>query len=363
MNARINDTGGYIIDQTGNTTTASDKMIKVGSGVWSRIKQIHDNTNLYVGELVNGVLQVKQLSDSNKAIYADGTALVLGSNQDVFMKLPHFWWKATPDENDDDICEVNFSMDEPEDSSTWNEWEGNTFMGAYKGMVIDGGLYSRSGEIVGNYTRSTMNNYRTYARNRGAGYTCITYEMWHIFVLLGFGWLKTLSARSVYSVGSANSTTRATGTCDSLGMADGIVGNYSSFWGVEDFITATGLGEFVDNLTRDSSNLISILDTSTLTATRTVQAGATLNGNRWITKIVLGQYADILPKDTVTSRLDDNVKYVCYCNIFNTGFLISNASNSSNTGFIGIQATGSQAAAVSYTTSRLQYKGNYIIID
>lgn len=356
--------GGYVIDQTGLTTTNSDEMIDVNDGVWNRIKQIHDNSHLYAGGLVDGVFKCKQLLDTDKTKYADGTTLVLGANENVFMKLPQFWWKVTPDTNNADICEIDFTMDNPQDAA-WYEWEGDTFIGVYKGVVIDSKLRSKAGELIsstiGEYTRTTRNDYRTYARNNGAGHSCLTYEVIHIMALLGFGWLRTLSARSKFEFGE--NAKFNTGVCDSLGMADGRVSNSSNFWGLEDYITGGLISEVTDNITRDSTNLMSILNTSDLSVKRQVQANPTLNGNRWITKIVLGNYADIFPKDSVTSRLGINAQYVCYVNIQNVAIYFLNSINSSNTGFIGIGGSSNDTSVMNMMTSRLIYKGNYQIIS
>ncbi len=364
MNVFAIDNNGYVIDQTGSVTTDSDKMITVGKGVSARIKQIHDNSHLYVGELINGTLVCKQLLDTDKTKYADGTSLVLGENENVFLKLPRFWWKATSNEDNADICEINFTMDNPQDL-TWHEWEGDTFIGAYKGVVINNKLRSKAGELIsgttGEYTRTSRNNYRTYARNNGSGFCCLLYEAIHMLALLGFGWLKTLSSISIF--GNGSSTKFTSGICDALGMEDGSISSHTNFWGLEGYISGTCLHEYVDNITRNSTNLITIMKSSDMTTVRTVQANPTLNGNRWITKIVLGDYADIFATETVTARLGNNTKYVCYTNISNTSFLFVNGVSNSNSGFIGLQAVNADTTVVNMATSRLCYKGNYQIIN
>ena len=183
-----------------------------------------------------------------------------------------------------------------------------------------------------------------------------------MIALLGYGWLKTLSSYSVF--GSGSSTEFTSGVCDSLGMADGKSSNYTNFWGLEGYISCNGgLGEYIDNVTRNSTNLMSILDPSDLSTVRQVQAGTTLNGNRWIQKIVLGNHADIFATETTTSRLGNNTQYVCYTNISNTGFYFVNGAPNTNSGFIGICASASQTSTINGTTSRLCYKGNYQIIS
>lgn len=352
--------GSYTINQTRQTTSAN--MISVSSACTKIINDIHAASHLYVCELVNGVLQCKQLSDTNKLQWVDGTTATISDTQDVMMKLPQFWWKSVPDAENDDICTISFTMVDPEDN-TWHEWAGNIFIGAYKGLVIDNKLHSRSGLVAGGYPRASLNSYKTYATNKGAGFTCLTYEMIQMIALLGFGRLKKLTPRPDYTIGVNYSSSYTTGHCDALGMEDGKVGNYSSFWGLEDYITAVGLSEYIHNLTFSSGNIINIrkpLDTSQ--NVRSVQCGATLSGNNFFTKIVLGTNGDILPKSTTTTRPGNNTGYGGYCNINNGGFYHANAANNNNTTFVTLAATTGAGAAVNYVTSRLQYQGDYTIM-
>ena len=336
-------------------------MINVNSGVESRINDIHNASHCYVCELVNGVLQAKQLSDSDKTLWVDGTTATVEANQDVMMKLPRFWWKAIPDENDDDICEINFTMDNPEDN-TWFEWEGNTFIGVYKGYVSDSKLYSHSGN-VGAYTRTTLNNYRNYARNRGTGYTLLTYEVIQILALLGFGRLKRLNPYNVYGTTGVNSDPQTRGQCDNLGMTDGRNGSYTSFWGLESYITGSGLSEIVDNISR-GTDLFNILDTSNLSSVkRVVSCPSYYSGNSWCKKIKLGAYGDVFPKEVTTSKPSNTAAgYGGYVNITNNGFVHNNYANTNNTSFVSLSATSGTGTALIYASSRLCYKGNYQII-
>ena len=353
--------GSYTINQTKHTTSAN--MISVSAACTTVINAIHAASHLYVCELVNGVLQCKQLSDTNKLQWVDGTTATISDTQDVMMKLPQFWWKCVPDAENDDIADISFTMVDPEDN-TWHEWAGNIFIGAYKGLVIDSKLHSRSGLVAGGYSRVSLNGYKTYAANKGAGFTCLTYEMTQIIALLGFGRLKKLTPRPDFNIGASYSSSYTTGHCDALGMEDGKVGNYSSFWGIEDYITAVGLGEFIHNLTFSSGNIINIKNPlNTSQNIRSVQCAATLSGNNYFTKIVLGTNGDILPKATTTSKPGNSVGYGGYCNVNNQGFYHANVVNNSNTTFVPLTATTAAGSAVNYVTSRLQYQGDYTIIQ
>ena len=352
--------GSYTINQTTYTTSAD--MISVSKACTMVLKAIHAASHLYVCELVNGVLQCKQLSDTNKLQWVDGTTATVSDTQDVMMKLPQFWWKCVPDADNDDIADISFTMVDPEDS-TWHEWAGNIFIGAYKGLVIDNKLHSRSGLVAGGYTPTPIKSYKTYATNKGAGFTCLTYEMTQIIALLGFGRLKKLTPRPDFNIGVAYSSSYTTGHCDALGMKDGKVGNYSSFWGLEDYVTGVGLSEYIHNLTFSSGNIINIRNPlNTSQNVRSVQCGSTLSGNNFFTKIVLGTNGDILPKATTTSRPGDSVGYGGSCSIAYQSFLHANSSNNTDTTFVSLQATAGENTTRNYTTSRLQYQGDYTII-
>lgn len=352
--------GSYTINQTTQTTSAN--MISVSSACTKIINDIHAASHLYVCELSNGVLQCKQLSDTNKLQWVDGTTATISDTQDVMMKLPQFWWKCVPDAENDDIADISFTMVDPEDS-TWHEWAGNIFIGAYKGLVIDSKLHSRSGLVAGGYTRTSLNSYKTYATNKGAGFTCLTYEMTQIIALLGFGRLKELTPRVDYDFGVNYSSSYTTGNCDALGMEDGRVGKYSNFWGIEDYITSVGLSEYIGNLSYTSGDIINIKNPlNTSQVVRSVQCGSPLNGNRWATKIVLGTDGDILPKATTTSRPGWYDGYGGYVNISNQSFRRANDVNSNNTTFVPLQATTVASQVANYATSRLQYQGEYTII-
>lgn len=353
--------GSYTINQT--THTKSANMISVSKACTTVLNAIHAASHLYVCELVDGVLQCKQLSDTNKLQWVDGTTATVSDTQDVMMKLPQFWWKCVPDADNDDIADISFTMVDPEDN-TWHEWAGNIFIGAYKGLVIDSKLHSRSGLVAGGYARTSLNSYKTYATNKGAGFTCLTYEMTQIIALLGFGRLKKLTPRPDFNVGVAYSSSYTTGHCDALGMEDGKVGNYSSFWGLEDYITGVGLSEYIHNLTFSSGNIINIRNPlNTSQNVRSVQCGSPLNGNRWTTKIVLGTNGDILPKATTTTKPGDDTGYGGICNISKSGFCHANGSNNNQTTFVPLQATVTESSVANYVISRLQYQGDYTIIQ
>jgi len=76
---------------------ATDKIDIDGQAEYvDTIARIRAHSHIYVGQYntTTDKLEIKQVSDTDKTKYADGTTITLGAEQDVFMKLPKFWWKC-----------------------------------------------------------------------------------------------------------------------------------------------------------------------------------------------------------------------------------------------------------------------------
>lgn len=355
----------YTVDQTVQKT--STDMISVSSACTAMLKAIHNASHLYAGELSNGVLQCKQVSDADKTLYADGTSVVYDSTKNLFMKLPRFWYKGDPDPLNDDIFTVTFTMEDPNDNS-WNEWAGDTFIGVYAGCVDNNILRSIPGSNT--CARTTLANYRSYARANGTGFTCLTYEVCQILTLLGFGYLKSVSTLQDYAYGYNQTYNVVSGGCDLLGMTEGRVNNDSNFWGLENYLTAHGQNDFLDNfgyLYANGQYTFQIFDTSDLsTVIRSLTPISNdLRSNAWIRKMLFGANCDIVPKERVTSRppYTDGFGGFVGCAQVNGSVIARNSNiNSNNTSFFGVISTNNPNTALNYTSSRLCYKGNYIIL-
>lgn len=366
----------YTIDQTNSIglcqtfirkTTASKDATKTveidGEEVYvDIIKRIWANTKLYVGlfDSTNEILKCKEISREDKSLYADGTPVSITSSDeyDVFMKLPDFYWRCI--ENDTDIYHIEFSTDENYIDNTWHYWDGDTFIGVYEGYIRDNKLYSKPGVVPTNYKSYT--DFKTASRSRGADnlYTLVTYESHKIMALLGYGWLNTTDAQSVIGIGTSTFG-KTTGLCDSLGIQDGM--NQSiNFWGLENWWG--DMTEWIDNLkTANTTGLINVLDKEG-NVNRTIQSHAALGARYVITKMELGSHADLVPKELVYN--DYNRGFSDYGDIDNT------ASNFARRSYYGNLSQGGlnyfdMSRGATYNDdnigSRLQYKGNYTIVE
>ena len=78
----------------------------------------------------DGVLTYCQLNDANSTQYYDGTTAKLdGTEGDVFLKLPEFYYKGT----EGDQVQIMFA-DKPVDDE-YIRWDPNTLIGVYEAWL------------------------------------------------------------------------------------------------------------------------------------------------------------------------------------------------------------------------------------
>lgn len=361
----------YTINQTNPTASPTSIIVKntpsnQASSSTDVIAWIHENTDIVVANtsLSNGKLQCAKTGRTDKTKYPDGTSISSFTSKDVFVKLPEFWWKV--EEESEDVYKVAFSK---EAKTGWNHWEGNTFIGAYKAYNSSSKVYSRSG--VTPTVNVTQANFKTYARARGTGYTIISYESHCMLALLGYGWLGTTNSQSVVGYGSKDYP-KTTGKCNSLGITDTTTSNGGSstsnststsinFWGIENWWG--DIYEWVDNIeTANSSRLVNINDLSGTTV-RTVQSPITTSG--CIGKMMLGEYGDMIPKE-IHSNSSYNNGFCDYGRVgASSGYVAFRSCNgaSANGGLGCLYLNSSSGSSGSSIGSRLQYKGDYTMVD
>ena len=222
-------------------------------------------------------------------------------------------------------------------------------------------LYSRSGVTSGgSLTRDTL---KTYARNRGTGYSCVTWE-WHcMMAMLFYAWYGRMNSQAQCGTGS-DTYSRTLGTKDSLGMTDTTSSNGNAdntkFWGIENWWG--GKYEWIDNA--DVNNLVWTITNVEDGTTR--NAGTAVGSNGWITKTMLSECMDLIPTSVGGSETtyfcdyyycDSGAHVVarsCYrddadggvaCVSTNVGASYSDANVGSRLAFIGeIEEAGSVAA-------------------
>lgn len=327
------------------------------------IRRIRDKSDLYVGKFdeTTNTLNVKLVSKTDKTLYADGTNVSITANDelDMFMKLPAFYWKCL--NVDENIAIVEFSMSNEHIDTSWHYWEGDTFIGVYEGYIINDKLYSKPN--VTPTVNKSWNDFTTAARARyNSNYhTLINYDSHKIMALLGYGWFNSTNAQKYVGYG-ISTYPKVTGLCDSLGMDDGMNQNIN-FWGIENWWG--DISEFVDNLqTANSTGLINILGPDKTTVVRTVQAQCALSVGHCITKMELGSYGDLVPKELVYD--DYNRGFADGGGVYAGGGYVAVRSAGATYVYGGLgylDVSAGAGATYGHIGSRLQYKGAYNIVN
>ena len=178
----------------------------------------------------DGTVTYMELGDNNSNLYAaDGSeAKTDGTEGDVFVKLPTFYYHGTEGDN----VEIKFA-DEPFEDSV--EWDTNILIGAYEAYNDGGKLYSRSG--VQSSGGITQPNFKSYAKARGSGYQLVDWQMHCVLGCLFYAMYGNTNSQAICGSGTM-SYTKECGETNSLGMNDTKAetnGNTMSinFWGLE----------------------------------------------------------------------------------------------------------------------------------
>lgn len=236
------------------------------------IARIRDLSDFYIGSVVPGStkLWVTKLSKENKGTLFNGKPVENYLNWgDIYMKLPRFWWRVVTLETD--LFRIEFTMDETvaEEDDTWQEWDGNTFIGVYLASIGPYGYgedYNWLRSVPNGYITpsNTFSEYKVLSRSKSttadaenlSGFSLITYETKKMLALLAWGWLGHVSLHSIdteFNFEETEPDTSSSGYADAEGFNDKLstisssnnTVKYSNFWGIEDF----GKEIWIDNLT------------------------------------------------------------------------------------------------------------------
>lgn len=218
-----------VIDQTNN-----NPFTRVSGDINGKIIQwIRANSHRVLAKrTADGVVTYCRLDDSDSTKYYDGTTAALdGSEGDVFMKMPEFYYKGT----EGDIVRLYFAKNKLDDE--YVRWDPNILIGVYEAYNGSSKMYSRSG--VASKGRVSQSKWKTYAAARGAGYQLVDWQMHCVMGCLYYAQYGNTNCQ--YSIGTGTDAyDKATGQTDSLGMTDTVAGGNGdsqsiNFWGLENW--------------------------------------------------------------------------------------------------------------------------------
>ena len=316
------------------------------------IAMIRANSHRYVCQMVDGVLNARQLQDNNGTLYLDGTpADLTGGEGDVFMKLPNFYYRMQEDSVD--RYYITFVYGEPPTDQVFKKWDDCEFIGVYEAYVADKKVYSISG--VRAAEGAAQNSYNIFSSNRGEGYGTVTWKHHSIMAFLFFAWYLHTDSQAICGSG-ASSYVAKNGDTNLLGMEDTVAGvngdnQSTNFWGLENWWGDRG--EFIGNAAFKSAGVMTVTerDGSTRDITLTTSTG-------WVSSLTIGGELDAAPKKIGASAT--------------TGCCDSLSSRSSNYKVVrggyksvsdsGITCLKGESGSASDAGSRLCYYGPYNII-
>lgn len=201
-----------------------------------------------------GTVTYIELDDNNSNKYAtDGSeAKTDGTEGDVFVKLPTFYYHGTEGNN----VELRFSKTPFEDSV---EWDTNILIGAYEAYYGNSKLQSRSG--IESSTDISQADFKSYAAARGSGYQLVDWQMHCVLGCLFYAMYGNTNSQAICGSGT-NSCTKICGETNSLGMNDtkaNTNGNTMSinFWGLENWWG--NKFEYTEGIEGTSRNTVQIL--------------------------------------------------------------------------------------------------------
>lgn len=356
----VTDTG--LEGQTKLTVTRIDQTITDPEAMITRIvdlggiEAVRANSHRYTGTVVDGVMQLKQLNDTNGTKYLDGSAATLTTvGTDVWMKLPQFYWKCVQVQTDVFDFYVAYGA-KPDD--TYNTWDGKDLIGAYEAYNSSSKLYSVSGQV--STGKVSQADFKTYSQARGEGFTLVKWKHHCMMAMLYYAQYSNTNCQAKIGIGT-NSYTKSTGTTNSLGMTDTVAGgngdsNSINFWGLENWWG--NKYEWIDNVVVDARVWKVTEDDGTVR-----QAGTGGSSDKWTSKLLFGENIDLIPTEGSGSETTG------FCDYYNQSSSNSrmvmrssaNASTANGVAYVGVNYDSSRTLA--NCGSRLAYRGDYQIID
>ena len=353
------DTDNILISTIYIDQTITDPASMISGDInGAAIQAIRANSHRYLGKYTaENTMTICQLDDTNSTLFTDGTAADLtGAQGDVFMLLPTFYTQAT--ELFEDKWMIRFAIGGRPNGDHWMQWGSNDLIGVYEAYYSSSKIYSRSG--VTPSEKIPQADFKTYARNRGTGFTLVKHRHQNIMAFLFYALYGNTNAQSICGYGTEE-ILKPTGATNSIGMTDTTTANGNSmsinFWGLENWWG--NLCEFEDNAIVNISTWNITEDDGT---TRQVECFAGSDNWYYPQKLVIGDNLDTIMKPGSSSGSTS----VGYCDghylpTYNSCVVQRSLILSQDYGgVIGIQAAFDSTFVFENYGSRLAFTGNII---
>ena len=214
--------------------------------------KIHNNSHRYLGKYTaSGKMTICQLNDSDSTKYQSNgaTAILTGEEGDVYMKLPHFWYKAEEIETDKWALSFFYGGVNENPGSGWKEWSGNILIGAYRGYTDGAVVHSISG-VYSKYSAG-VDALIQRCTNRGAGFYPLRFKHFSMMAFLISCLFGTTDPSANFpDMGSLDAVS---GFSNNSGMTYTVHGQGSAIWGLEHWVGVKN--EALYNVKRIGSNI------------------------------------------------------------------------------------------------------------
>lgn len=297
-----------------------------------------------------GTITYIELDDNNSNKYAaDGSeAKTDGTEGDVFVKLPTFYYHGTEGDN----VELRFSKTPFEDSV---EWDTNILIGAYEAYNSGSYLYSRSG--IKSSADMQQRHAKLYAQGRGRGYQLVDWQMHCVLGCLFYAMYGNTNSQVICGSGT-DSYSKICGETNSLGMNDTASKNSNTisinFWGLENWWGGKSELMQEDGIRK----AISTYDPVTK-GTRAISIP--IYRGFYPKKMIFGKYMDLIPMSDDPKSEDYLVGYCDYQYLDNTKlFHVACRSGSEWNHSCGVSLISTQNKSTDFdtaTSSRLAFRG------
>lgn len=226
-----------ILNADGSLTSISNTG-KDGNPNNNTLTWIRQNTHAFVSRYMGfSGLRLKQLSDTTRKKFADGTSSVdyisnesgefdvfLKFGSDIFYKTESFIPQGQANPNVDYVAvTIAKALPEEESEANWVKWSQYKLIGVYPACQIGNKLYSLSGKRAVNNISQTNSIAR--AKARGTNFNICDYDMTKLFAFLFYGYYSSLGCQQICGYGTSNLIDnvyypKITGGTDELAMTD-----------------------------------------------------------------------------------------------------------------------------------------------
>lgn len=267
------------------------------------IQWIRNNSHRVLAKkTADGVLTYCRLNDADSTQYYDGTTAALnGTEGDVFLKLPEFYYKGT----EGDQVQIMFAKEQVD--AEYIRWDPNTLIGVYEAYNDSSKMYSRSGVAsTGNVSQS---KWKTFAANRGTGYQLVDWQMHCVMGCLYYAMYGNTNCQNSIGKGT-DSYTKSTGQTDSLGMTDTVAGSNGNrqsinYWGLENWWG--NKNEFIHDYDNPAYSLSATVNDPVNGGTRSLPIFDYVG--YYLKKMKFGRYLDLIATTDDPKNGSDNVGY------------------------------------------------------